>query len=50
MDLSNATPEQIERMKQRMREQGMTDEQIEDAIERRRQGGGVERRDGAPPR
>ena len=37
MDLSNATPEQLERIKKRMRERGMTDEQIEQALARRRQ-------------
>lgn len=37
VDLSNATPEQLERIKQRMRERGMTDEQVERALARRRQ-------------
>ena len=37
MGLSNATPEQLERIKKRMRERGMTDEQIEQALARRRQ-------------
>ncbi len=37
MDLSKATPEQLERIKRRMRERGMTDEQIEQALARRRQ-------------
>ena len=36
MDLSNATPEQLERIKKRMRERGMTDEQITQALARRR--------------
>jgi len=38
VDFSNLTPEQLERIKSRMRERGMTDEQIEKAVERRRQG------------
>ncbi len=37
MDLSKATPEQLELVKQRMRDRGMTDEQIEQTIARRRQ-------------
>lgn len=37
MDISNATPEQLERIKKRMRDRGMTDEQIEQALARRRQ-------------
>lgn len=37
MDLSKATPEQLERVKKRMRERGMTDEQITQALARRRQ-------------
>ena len=37
MDLSKATPEQLERVKKRMRERGMTDEQIEQALARRGQ-------------
>ena len=37
MDLSNATPEQLERIKKRMRERGMTDEQITQALARRHQ-------------
>lgn len=36
MDLSQATPEQLERIKKRMRERGMTDEQIARALARRR--------------
>lgn len=37
MDISNATPEQLERIKKRMRDRGMTDEQIEQALARQRQ-------------
>lgn len=37
VDLSQATPEQLERIKQRMRERGMSDEQVEQALARRRQ-------------
>jgi len=37
MDLSKATPEQLERIKNRMRERGMTDEQITQALARRGQ-------------
>ena len=37
-DFSNMTPEQLERVKSRMRERGMTDEQIEQAIKRRQEG------------
>ena len=37
MDLSKATPEQLERVKKRMRERGMSDEQITQALARRRQ-------------
>ena len=37
VDLSNATPEQLERVKKRMRDRGMSDEQIEQALARRRQ-------------
>jgi len=36
-DLSNASPEQLERIRQRMRERGMTDEQIEERIRRARE-------------
>ena len=36
-DINEMTPEQLARMKARMKERGMTDEQIEAAIERRRQ-------------
>jgi membrane fusion protein (multidrug efflux system) len=37
VDLSKATPEQLERIKERMRSRGMSDEQIERALARRRQ-------------
>ena len=37
MDLSKATPEQLERIKKRMRARGMTDDQITQALARRRQ-------------
>lgn len=37
IDLSKATPEQLERIKERMRDRGMSEEQIERAIARRRQ-------------
>ena len=36
-DFSDMTPEQLERVKDRMRERGMTDEQIEQAIKRRQE-------------
>jgi membrane fusion protein (multidrug efflux system) len=37
MDFSQLSPEQLERVKSRMRDRGMTEEQIEEAIRRRRQ-------------
>ena len=37
IDISKATPEQLERIKKRMRDRGMTEEQIEQALARRRQ-------------
>ena len=36
MDFDKLTPEQLERVKQRMRDRGMSDDEIEKAIERRR--------------
>ena len=36
MDFSKMSPEQLDRVKQRMRDRGMSDEEIEKAIERRR--------------
>ena len=36
MDFSKMTPEQLEQVKQRMRDRGMSDEQIEETIRRRR--------------
>jgi len=38
-DFSNMTPEQLERVKQRMRDRGMTDEQIEERLRRAREQG-----------
>lgn len=37
IDLSEATPEQLERIKERMRDRGMSEAQIERTLERRRQ-------------
>jgi hypothetical protein len=37
MDFGSLTPEQLERVKSRMRDRGMTEQQIEEAIRRRRQ-------------
>ncbi|MFQ5790765.1 MAG: efflux RND transporter periplasmic adaptor subunit, partial [Acidobacteriota bacterium] len=39
VDPAPMSPEQMERLRQRMRDRGMTDEQIEDLIRKRRQGG-----------
>jgi membrane fusion protein (multidrug efflux system) len=40
-------PERLERIKQRMREQGLSDQQIEERLERMRNGGGPGDREGA---
>jgi hypothetical protein len=36
MDFSQMTPEQLEQVKKRMRDRGMSEEQIEEIIRRRR--------------